>query len=138
MTRRLASSSARPRPLAGASTLARRALSIAGTPAAIPTRERPPSPAAARLQELERLDVGQVLVLADDVRLPHRFEELPRPLEVPQADLDAAEALGHVAVRPCPRDDPVLSGELHRLLVERRERHPRVEDLEDVDLVDDL
>ena len=54
--------------------------------------------AAAGLQELERLDVDQVLVLADDVRLPHRLEELLRPVEIPQPDLDAAQALRDVAV----------------------------------------
>src|SRR3954462_13860261 len=100
MTRLLSSSSARPPPLVGASPLARGAPSIARPATA---GERAPAAPAARLQKLERLDVDQVLVLPDDVRLPHRLQELLRPVEVPQADLDAAEALGHVAVRARPR-----------------------------------
>src|SRR4029453_3321845 len=137
MTRRPASSSALPRPLAGASTLARRAAPGARS-APVAFRKRAPAPPPARLQELERLDVGQVLVLADDVRLPHRLEELPRAVEVPQADLDAAQSLSDVAVRAGPRDDPVLAGEPHCLLVEGGEGDSRVEDLEDVDFIEDL
>src|SRR5512132_97016 len=137
MTRRSASSSAPPRPLGGASTLAHRA-SRPRLPPAVASGERAPSPPAAGLQELQRLDVGEVLVLADDVRLPHRLEELTRAVEVPQPDLDAAQPLRDVAVRPGAGDDRVLAGEAHRLFVEGRERDPRVEDLEDVDLLDDL
>src|SRR5829696_4823877 len=131
MTRPLASSSARARPLAGASTLARgapprplaRSVAISKGPAAA---------SSGRLQKLERLDVDEVLVLTDDVRLPHRLEELLGPVEVPQSDLHAAESLYHVAVRARTRDDPVLAGEANRLLVEGGEGDPRVEDLEDV------
>ena len=54
------------------------------------------------------------------------------------ANHDAAEPLGDVAVGAGAGDDPVLGGEALGLLVERGERHPRVEDLEDVDLLDDL
>ena len=57
-------------------------------------------------------------------------------VEVVQADPDAAEPLGDVAVRAGAGDDPVLGREPLRLLVEGAERDPRVEDLEDVDLLD--
>src|SRR5262245_19298634 len=119
MTRRLASSSAPPRPLAGASTLAGGAAAIARPASAVTGDQRAPAAPTARLQELERLDVDQVLVFADDVGFPHRLEELAGAVEIPQADLDAAEALGHVTIRAGPRDDPVLPGEPHGLLVER-------------------
>src|SRR6187397_522947 len=69
-------------------------------PPAVTSGERAASPPAAGLQELQRLDVGEVLVLADDVRFPHRLEELPWAVEVPQPDLDAAQPLRDVAVRP--------------------------------------
>src|SRR5918996_998786 len=137
MTRRLASSSVPARPLAGASTLARGAPSRP-LAAAVGGRERAPPAPAGGLQELERLDVDEVLVLAHDVRLAHRLQELLRPVEIAQPDLDATEPLGDVAVRPRPRHDRVLAGEAHRLLVECREGDSRVEDLEDVDLVHDL
>src|SRR5262245_51796688 len=136
MTRRLASSSAPRRPLAGASTLAPGAAALARPALAVAGRERTAAAPAARLQELERLDVDQVLVLAHDVGLAHRLQELAGAVEVPQPDLHAAETLGHVAVRAGARDDPILPGELDRLLVERGERHPRIEDLEDVDVLD--
>src|SRR5262249_75598 len=117
-------------------TLARGATSRPLPP--IACRKRPAAPAAARLQELERLDVDQVPLLADDVRLPHRFEELLRSVEVPQPDLDAAEPLPHVAVRAWTGDDQVVTRKANCLLVERGEGDSRIEYLEDVDLVDDL
>ncbi len=70
--------------------------------------------------------------------LAHRLEELLGAVEVVQPDHHAAEALGDVAVGPGAGDDPVLGGEPLGLLVERGERDPRVEDLEDVDLLDDV
>src|SRR5262249_18710801 len=124
MTRRLASSSDPARPLARASTLAG-AATTGPRLAPVPLRQRPPSPPTGGLQELQRLDVDQVLVLADDVRLPHRLEELLRPVEFPQADLDAAQALRDVAVGPGARHDRVLTREAHGLLVEGGERNPR-------------
>src|SRR5689334_6180999 len=137
MTRRSAFSSAPALHLADASTLARgTAPTGATTPVAL--RKRATTSPAARLQELQGLDVDEVLVLAHDVGIPHRFEELPGALEVPQADLDAAEALGDVAVGAGAGDDRVLAGEANGLLVEGGERHPRVEHLEDVDLIDHL
>ena len=96
----------------------------------------PADPDRRRLEELERLDVDEVLVLADDVGVAHRLEELLGPVEVVDADRHAAEALGDVAVRAGARDDPVLGGEALGLLVERGQRDPRVEHLEDVDLLD--
>ena len=98
----------------------------------------PAAPAAARLDPLQRLDVDQVAVLADDVGGAHRLQELLRAVEVVDPDHHAAEALGDVAVGAGAGDDPVLGGEPLRLLVERRQRDPRVEDLEDVDLLDDV
>jgi len=77
-------------------------------------------------------------VLADDVGVAHRLQELLRPLEVVHPDHHAAKPLRHVAVRSRPGDDPVLGREALRLLVEGGERHPRIEDLEHVDLLDDL
>src|SRR5512132_3866758 len=136
MTRRLAFSSARPRPLASASTLARSAPSRLAT--TVTFCEGPPTPPAAGLQELERLDVDEVLVLADDVRVPHRLEELLRAFEVPQSDLDAAKALRDVAVRTGAGDDRVLASEAHGLLVEGRKGDAGIEHLEDVDLIHDL
>ena len=50
----------------------------------------------------------------------------------------AAQPLGDVAVGASPRDDPILAGEPHRLLVEGGQRDARVEYLENVDLLDDL
>src|SRR6476660_5280549 len=138
MTRRSASSSVRALPLACASTLAHGAASGAISLAPVAACEGSPTPAAGRLQELERLDVDEVLVPAHDVRLAHRLEELLGPVEVPQADLDAAQPLRDMAVRAGARNDRVLAGEPDRLLVEGRESDPRIEDLEDVDLVDDL
>ena len=91
---------------------------------------------AGRLQQLERLDVDEVLVLADDVGVAHRLQELLGPVEVVDADHHAPEALSDVAVGAGARDDPVLGGEALGLLVERGERDPRVEHLEDVDLLD--
>ena len=99
----------------------------------------PPAAApAAGLQQLQRLDVDQVALLADDVGVAHRLEELLGPVEVVDPDHHAAEALGDVAVGAGAGDDPVLGGEALGLLVERGQRDPRVEDLEDVDLLDDV
>src|SRR5947208_976761 len=138
MTLRPASSSAPARPLEGASTLARRSPPPAGSLQAVARGKRSPASAPGRLQELERLHVDEILVLADDVRLAHRLEELAGAIELPQADLDAAEALGDVAVGSGTRHDRVLAREAHRLLVEGGERDAGIEDLEDVDLVHDL
>ena len=77
-------------------------------------------------------------MLADDVGGPHRLQELLGPLEVLEADHHAAETLCDVAVGPGAGDDVVLAGEPDRLLVERVDRDPRVEHLEDVDLLDDV
>ena len=87
--------------------------------AARPPRSERAAAAAAGLQELQRLDVDEVLVLADDVGVAHRLQELLRPLEVLQPDHHAAESLGDVAVRAGAGDDAVLAGEADRLLVER-------------------
>ena len=64
------------------------------------------------------------------------LQELLRPVEVVDPDHHAAEALGDVAVGARAGDDPVLGGEALGLLVERGQRDARVEDLEDVDLLD--
>ena len=60
-----------------------------------------------------------------------------RPVEVAHPDPHRAEALGDVRVRARARDDPVLGGEARGLLVERPDRHARVEDLDRVDVVED-
>src|SRR3954453_498773 len=88
------------------------------------------------LDELERLDVEQALLATDDVGLAERLEELLRTVEVAHPDLHRAEALGHVAVGARAGDDPVLGGEAGRLLVECREGHARIEDLDRVDVLD--
>ena len=75
-------------------------------------------------------------MLADDVGVAHRLQELLGPVEVVDADHHAPESLGDVAVGAGARDDPVLGGEALGLLVERGQRDPRVEHLEDVDLLD--
>src|SRR4029450_2528889 len=77
---------------------------------------RPAAPARG-LEELERLHVDEVLVLADDVGVAHGLEKLLRAVEVVAPDLDAAQALRHVAVGAGPGDDPVFGGEPFRLLV---------------------
>ena len=77
-------------------------------------------------------------MLLDDVGVAHRLEEFLRPVEVAEPDRDAAKSLGDMAVGARPGDDPVLGREALGLLVEGRERDPRVEDLEDVDVLDDL
>ena len=77
-------------------------------------------------------------MLADDVRVPHRLQELRRAVEIVDADHHAAQALSNVPVRAGAGDDPVLGGEALRLLVERGERDARVEHLQDVDLLDDV
>src|SRR5262245_26496247 len=139
MTRRPASSSGPAQPLASASTLARGATFAApGSLAPISFGQRPAAAAAGRLQELQLLNVDQVVVLADDVRVAHRLQELLRALEIAKPDLYAAEPLRHMAVGPGARNDRVLAGEADRLLVEGREGDPRVEDLEDVYLLDHL
>src|SRR5918997_1261506 len=51
---------------------------------------------------------------------------------------DGAESLGYMAVGAGAGHDPVLGGEARRLLVEGRERHTRVEDLDRVDVLHDL
>ena len=60
------------------------------------------------------------------------------PVEVVDPHPHAAQALGDVAVGAGAGDDPVLAGEALGLLVEGGQRHPRVEDLEHVDLLDDV
>ena len=77
-------------------------------------------------------------MLAGDVGVAHRLEELGRAVEVVDPLPHAAEPLGDVAVGAGAGDDPVLAGEALGLLVEGGHRHPRVEDLEDVDLLDDV
>ena len=89
-------------------------------------------------EELQRLDVEQRRRAADDVGLAQRLEELLWPVEVAHPDAHGAESLGDVGVRPGARDDPILRGEALGLLVERADRHARVEDLERVHVVDDL
>src|SRR5262245_11488885 len=115
MTRRPASSSAPPRPLARASLLAGRTSRAGRFLSAVALRQRASSPPTAGLDELQRLHVDQVLVLADDVRLAHRLQKLLRALEVPQPDLDAAEPLGDMAVGARAGDDRVLPGEADSL-----------------------
>src|SRR5437764_13458420 len=88
------------------------------------------------LQELERLHIDQVLVLAGDVGVAHRRQELLRSIEVVNADPDAAQPLRDMAVGAGAGNDPVLAGKPLRLLVECGQRDPGVEDLEDVDLID--
>src|SRR4051794_1729846 len=87
-----------------------------------------------RLQELQRLDLGvaQGGRLRRDVRVAQRFQELLGPVEVAHPDADAAEALGDVRVAARAADDAVLAREADRLLVEGRDRDPRVEDLDRV------
>src|SRR3954452_7283327 len=82
------------------------------------------------LDELERLDVEEALLAADDVGLAERLEELLGPVEVAHPDLHRAEPLGHVAVGAGAGDYAVLGREAGGLLVERREGHARVEDLD--------
>ena len=77
-------------------------------------------------------------MLAGDVGVAHRLEELLRPVEVVDPHPHAAQPLGDVAVGAGAGDDPVLAGEALRLLVEGGQRDPRVEDLEHVDLLDDV
>src|SRR5262245_43889978 len=89
---------------------------------------------ARRLQQLQGLDVDQVLVLAGDVGVAHRLEELLRPLELVDPHPHAAERLGDVTIGPGAGNDPVLAGKPLGLLVERGQRDTRIEDLEDVDL----
>src|SRR3954471_10553568 len=88
------------------------------------------------LQELQRLDlrVSQRGRRAGDVGVAERLEELLRAVEVPHADAHGAEAAGDVAVRPGAGHDPVLGGEAHGLLVERRDGDARVEHLDRVDV----
>src|SRR6202012_4335384 len=52
---------------------------------------------ARRLQQLQGLHVDQVLVLAGDVGVAHRLEELGRAVEVVDPHPDAAESLRDVA-----------------------------------------
>ena len=118
----------------------RAAACISPCPPATRSRRRAPLAAAtaAGLQQLQRLHVDQVLLLADDVGIAHRLEELLRAVEVVDPDHHAAEPLGDVAVRAGAGDDPVLGREPLGLLVEGGQRDPRVEHLEDVDLLDDV
>ncbi len=89
------------------------------------------------LQELQRLHVEQRGGTGEDVGVAQRLQELRRPVEVAHPDPHRAEPLGHMGVRARAGDDPVLGGEAGRLVVEGGDRHPRVEDLDRVDVVED-
>ena len=77
-------------------------------------------------------------MLAGDVGVAHRLEELLGPVEIVDPHPHAAQPLGDMAVGARAGDDPVLAREALGLLVEGGQRHPWVEDLEHVDLLDDV
>src|SRR4051812_32928124 len=73
---------------------------------------------------------------AAKARIEIRTQPRPRATWVSDPPPPTSQALRNVAVGPRAADNPVLAGEADRLLVERRDRDPRVEDLDRVDLVD--
>src|SRR5204862_6499375 len=91
------------RPLRSGAAISRAAAAhrarVGGRTAA-PLRAR----AGRGLQQLQRLHVDQVLVLADDVGVPHRLEELLGAVELAYPDHHASQPLGDVAVGARARD----------------------------------
>src|SRR5947209_6993214 len=91
----------------------------------------------ASLQELEGLHVQKRRGTGDDLGAAERVHELGGAVEVAHANARGAEALGDVRVGTGAGGDAVLGGEPLGLVVEGVDRDARVEDLDDVDLVDD-